>query len=93
MAFGIWPIHIGGYLHTPLTGPTTVLLSAQYLSIWRKRSVVFGVLAMVIGAALAFATGVPATSLYRMALGMDVVVMAALAVLFVRLTRPGSALG
>ncbi len=70
-----------------------MLLPTQYLTNWRKRSVILGVLAMVVGAVLAFVMGVPATMVYRMALGMDVVVMAALGVLFLRLTRPGSALG
>jgi hypothetical protein len=47
---------------------------------------------MVVGAALAFDVTMPPAALFRMALGMDAVVMAALGVLFLRLTRPGSLL-
>lgn len=55
---------------------------------WRKRSVLFGSLAMLIGAVVALDL-TPAPVLYRLAVGLDLVIVAALGVLFVRLTRAG----
>lgn len=55
---------------------------------WQKRSVLFGSLAMLIGAVLAFDI-TPAPLLYRVVLGLDLAIVAALGVLFVRLTRGG----
>lgn len=43
---------------------------------------------MVIGAAVAFDV-TPAPVLYRLAVGLDLVIVSALGVLFVRLTRAG----
>ncbi len=55
---------------------------------WRKRSVQFGSLAMLVGAVVAF--GLPsAPVLYRLAVGLDLMIVMALGVLFVRLTRTG----
>ena len=55
---------------------------------WRKRSVLLGSLAMLIGAVVALDL-TPAPVLYRLAVGLDLVIVAALGVLFVRLTRTG----
>ncbi len=56
--------------------------------LWQKRSVFFGSLAMLIGAVVALDI-TPAPLLYRLAVGLDLVIVAALGVLFVRLTRTG----
>jgi hypothetical protein len=56
--------------------------------VWQKRSVLFGSLAMLIGAVVALDL-TPAPALYRIALGLDMVIVSALAVLFFRLTRSG----
>lgn len=55
---------------------------------WQKRSVLFGSLAMVIGAVVAL--DFPSVLLYRLALGLDVLVVLALGVLFVRLKNLGT---
>lgn len=52
----------------------------------RNRSVLFGSLAMLIGAVVAFDL-TPAPALYRVALGLDLLIVLVLGVLFVRLTR------
>ena len=70
-----------------------MLLSAKYLRSWRKRSVLFGVFAMVVGALWAFdVNGAPVRDLVRVVLGLDLLVVAALAVVFARLTGSSSAL-
>ena len=70
-----------------------MLLSAKYLSGWRKRSVLFGGVAMLIGAALAFELGdVPVRELVRLVVGLDFLVLAALALVFAKLTASRSAL-
>ncbi len=56
--------------------------------LWHRRSVLFGSLAMLVGALVAFGLA-PAPTLYRAALGMDILVVSALAVLFFRLMRAG----
>lgn len=56
--------------------------------LWQKRSVLFGSLAMLIGAVVAL-DFTPAPVLYRLALGLDMVIISVLAVLFFRLTRGG----
>ena len=56
--------------------------------VWQKRSVLFGSLAMLIGAVVALDL-TPAPVLYRLALGLDLVIVSVLAVLFFRLTRAG----
>ena len=63
-------------------------ITARHSQGWRKRSALFGALAMLIGAAVAFDL-TPAPLLYRLAIGLDLVIVAALGVLFVRLTRAG----
>lgn len=55
---------------------------------WQKRSVLLGSLAMLVGATVAFGL-TPGPLLYRLALGSDIVIVLALGVLFVRLTRAG----
>ena len=70
-----------------------MLLSAKYLSGWRKRSVLFGGVAMLIGAALAIElVDVPVRELVRLFLGLDFLVVAALALVFAKLTASRSAL-
>jgi hypothetical protein len=63
-------------------------LTIKDLQGWRKRSVLFGGLAMLIGAAVAFDL-TPAPALYRLAIGLDLLIVTALGVLFARLTRAG----
>lgn len=65
-----------------------MLCTSKYLALWRKRSVLVGTTAMVIGALVAFDLA-PAPVLYRAALGLDLLIVAALAALFIRLSRTG----
>lgn len=55
---------------------------------WQRRSVLFGSLAMLIGAVVALDLA-PAPIIYHLALCLDMVIVAVLAVLFFRLTRTG----
>jgi len=55
---------------------------------WQKRSVLLGSLAMLVGAVVALGL-TPGPVLYRLALGLDIMIVLALGVLFVRLTRAG----
>ena len=67
-----------------------MLFTTKPLSARGKRSVVFGAMAMLVGAAVAFDL-TPAPVLYRLALGLDMVIVVALGMLFVRLSQARSA--
>ena len=57
--------------------------------VWQKRSVLFGCLAMLVGAVVAFDI-TPAPTLYRLVIGLDLLIVAALGMLFVRLSQAGT---